>query len=575
MNDPTVNNRLIYVGNRRLFQAATISEGIQKDNSVLLAADKALKDVLATPLTERKNNRTADNEPISVPLREPTAEALEQLSSGGQLTLLLGRLATLMGDNSVSQLTSRLENYLAMMASQQRQGELLSEAFQAAFEQAQSAMDTCESALDNLKTAQTAYNNSVKKLELAETKLNELTPDSPDYEVLKQQIGTLQNELSVHRNNLETALSATETANNSAREQTEKLDNIASRIQGNILTSNQTRQYQTDNLNSIARFTMLLSIFIELVGKNNEESLKNDMALFRTLQESRQKEMLKKSEEYLAETQKAEELNRTMGCVGKVLGALVTVASVVAAVFTGGAALVLAAVSLALILADEIVKASTGISFIQQALNPVIQHVLKPLMDIIGKVISDVLKGLGMNSATAEMVGNILGAVVAAVAMVVVIVGVAVLGKGAVAKLGDVLGRMMNEMVKKLLPDVLKQVMQNGSRVLTQGVQRLAGVSGRQSIILNKMALGMTGGNVIAQSGGAIAEGVFLKKASDAYASFSMALFSGEQIRMWLKEAVEKFGDNNNITQELQKTLSSVIQQHSDTSRSVLRQIRA
>ncbi len=137
---------------------------------------------------------------------------------------------------------------------------------------------------------------------------------------------------------------------------------------------------------------MLLSIFIELVGKNNEESLKNDMALFRTLQESRQEEMLKKSEEYQEETRKAEVLNRTMGCVGKVVGALLTVASVVAAAFTGGAALGLAAASLALILTDGIVKAATGTSFIQEALNPVIQHVLKPLMDIIGKAVAKIRK---------------------------------------------------------------------------------------------------------------------------------------------------------------------------------------
>ncbi len=48
-----------------------------------------------------------------------------------------------------------------------------------------------------------------------------------------------------------------------------------------------------------------------------------------------------------------------MGCIGKVLGALLTIVSVVAAVFTGGASLALAAVGLAVMVADEIVKAAT------------------------------------------------------------------------------------------------------------------------------------------------------------------------------------------------------------------------
>ncbi|MCP0723174.1 type III secretion system translocon subunit SctE, partial [Salmonella enterica subsp. enterica serovar Montevideo] len=42
----------------------------------------------------------------------------------------------------------------------------------------------------------------------------------------------------------------------------------------------------------------------------------------------------------------------------------------------------------AVMVADEIVKAATGVSFIQQALNPIMEHVLKPLMELIGKAIT-------------------------------------------------------------------------------------------------------------------------------------------------------------------------------------------
>ncbi|HCZ4708602.1 TPA: type III secretion system translocon subunit SctE [Salmonella enterica subsp. enterica serovar Saintpaul str. CFSAN004144] len=571
MNDPVIHGWQVFSRNHQSSQASAASVRAQTDNNFLLVANKALKDILATPLTENKNGRAADNDPMFVTLRAPAAEIQEQLNSKGRLTLLLGSLATLVGDNSVLQLTTRLKNRLAMMASQRRQGEQLSADFQVAFEQAQSAMDVYKNTLGCVASAQKAYRDSAGKLELAEEKLNGLTPDSLGYESLKQQVDTLRNELSVLRNNLDMALSAARAAHNSAKEKTEKLDTITSQMQGGLLTGSYIGQQQTDNLNSIARFTLLLSMFIELVGKNNEESLNNDMALFRTLQESRKEEMLRKSEEYQEETRKAEVLNRTMGCIGKVVGALLTVASVVAAAFTGGAALGLAAASLALILADGIVKASTGTSFIQQALNPVIQHVLKPLMDIVGKVVSEILQKLGVDKAKAEMVGNILGAIVAAVASVAVIVAVAILGKSAVSKLGHVLNKMMGEAIKKLLPDVLKHVMQNGSRILTHGTQRLAGISGS----LDKAMLGLRSTNTTLQSGGAVAEGVFLKKASDAFASFTLARFSGEQLRQWLKQAVETFGDNNKITLELQKTLSSVIQQHSDASHFVLRQIRA
>lgn len=216
-----------------------------------------------------------------------------------------------------------------------------------------------------------------------------------------------------------------------------------------------------------------------------------------------------------------------MGCIGKVLGALLTIVSVVAAVFTGGASLALAAVGLAVMVADEIVKAATGVSFIQQALNPIMEHVLKPLMELIGKAITKALEGLGVDKKTAEMAGSIVGAIVAAIAMVAVIVVVAVVGKGAAAKLGNALSKMMGETIKKLVPNVLKQLAQNGSKLFTQGMQRitsgLGNVGSKMGLqtnalskelvgnTLNKVALGMEVTNTAAQSAGGVAEGVFIK----------------------------------------------------------------
>lgn len=151
-------------------------------------------------------------------------------------------------------------------------------------------------------------------------------------------------------------------AGSDAKAKAEKADNILTKFQGttNAASQSQVAQGEKDNLSNVARLTMLMAMFIEIVGKNTEESLQSDLALFSALQEGRQAEMEKKSTEFQEETRKAEETNRIMGCIGKVLGALLTIVSVVAAVFTGGASLALAAVGLAVMVADEIVKAATG-----------------------------------------------------------------------------------------------------------------------------------------------------------------------------------------------------------------------
>ncbi|EDU1375866.1 SPI-1 type III secretion system needle tip complex protein SipB, partial [Salmonella enterica subsp. enterica serovar Paratyphi A] len=565
-----------------------------KNTDFLKAADKAFKDVVATKAGDLKAGTKSGESAINtVGLKPPTDAAREKLSSEGQLTLLLGKLMTLLGDVSLSQLESRLAVWQAMIESQKEMGIQVSKEFQTALGEAQEATDLYEASIKKTDTAKSVYDAAAKKLTQAQNKLQSLDPADPGYAQAEAAVEQAGKEATEAKEALDKATDATVKAGTDAKAKAEKADNILTKFQGtaNAASQNQVSQGEQDNLSNVARLTMLMAMFIEIVGKNTEESLQNDLALFNALQEGRQAEMEKKSAEFQEETRKAEETNRIMGCIGKVLGALLTIVSVVAAVFTGGASLALAAVGLAVMVADEIVKAATGVSFIQQALNPIMEHVLKPLMELIGKAITKALEGLGVDKKTAEMAGSIVGAIVAAIAMVAVIVVVAVVGKGAAAKLGNALSKMMGETIKKLVPNVLKQLAQNGSKLFTQGMQRitsgLGNVGSKMGLqtnalskelvgnTLNKVALSMEVTNTAAQSAGGVAEGVFIKNASEALADFMLARFAMDQIQQWLKQSVEIFGENQKVTAELQKAMSSAVQQNADASRFILRQSRA
>ncbi|SUF94345.1 pathogenicity island 1 effector protein [Salmonella enterica] len=565
-----------------------------RTRTFLKAADKAFKDVVATKAGDLKAGTKSGESAINtVGLKPPTDAAREKLSSEGQLTLLLGKLMTLLGDVSLSQLESRLAVWQAMIESQKEMGIQVSKEFQTALGEAQEATDLYEASIKKTDTAKSVYDAATKKLTQAQNKLQSLDPADPGYAQAEAAVEQAGKEATEAKEALDKATDATVKAGTDAKAKAEKADNILTKFQGtaNAASQNQVSQGEQDNLSNVARLTMLMAMFIEIVGKNTEESLQNDLALFNALQEGRQAEMEKKSAEFQEETRKAEETNRIMGCIGKVLGALLTIVSVVAAVFTGGASLALAAVGLAVMVADEIVKAATGVSFIQQALNPIMEHVLKPLMELIGKAITKALEGLGVDKKTAEMAGSIVGAIVAAIAMVAVIVVVAVVGKGAAAKLGNALSKMMGETIKKLVPNVLKQLAQNGSKLFTQGMQRitsgLGNVGSKMGLqtnalskelvgnTLNKVALGMEVTNTAAQSAGGVAEGVFIKNASEALADFMLARFAMDQIQQWLKQSVEIFGENQKVTAELQKAMSSAVQQNADASRFILRQSRA
>lgn len=569
-------------------------EHVRKGDNFVKAADNALKSILATKASETNGASAAKmdaNSLKSIPLTPPSAAAQEALNAEGTLTLLLGQLMALMGEVSVSQLEARLDAWKAMVESNKAMGEKISSEFQSAMAEAESAMESYSDALDALKVIKQKQEAQAKVLQDAQAKLAGLKPTEAGYQEALASVEQASKEAETLQQSVDAAEKKAMTAHTNATEKAEKADKILTQAQGMNLPRSQNDQNAEDNLTSVARMTMLMSMFVQLVGKNSEDALQADLEIFKALQEGRQKEMDAKAAEYAKEAQKAEEVNKVMGCVGKIVGALLTIASVIGAVFSGGASLALAAVGLALMGADEIVKAATGTSFIQQALNPIMEAVLKPLMEAIGKAISKVLEALGVEKKTADFVGSILGAVFAAVAMVAVIVVVAVVGKGAASKLGDMMNKLLGETIKKLMPTVLRQLASNGSKVLSQGMQRLTSGLGElgakaglktdalsKELIansINKAVLGLEVAHTTAQSAGSVTQGVFLKNSTEALADFTIARASNEQIQKWLSEAVDKFSNDLKVTQELQQMLSAAVQNSSETARAVLRQSRA
>lgn len=567
---------------------------VRKGDSFVKAADEALKAVLASKASETDAGTSVKidaNGLKSVPLTPPSAAAKEALNSEGTLTFLLGQLMALMGEVSISQLEARLDAWKAMIEANKALGDKISSDFQSAVADAESAMDAYQDAINELKNIKQRQDAQSKVLQSAQDKLSKLKPSDSGYQEALASVEQASKEAESLQKQVDAAEQKTMNAHLDATAKAEKADKILTQAQGLNLPRSQNEQHAEDNLTSVARMTMLMSMFVQLVGKNSEESLKADLDIFKALQEGRQKEMETKAAEYAKEVQKAEEVNRIMGCVGKIVGALLTIASIVGAVFSGGASLALAAVGVALMVADEITKAATGTSFIQQALNPIMENILKPLMEAIGKALSDALSAMGVDKKTADLVGCILGAVLAAVAMVAVIAVVAVVGKGAASKLGDMMSKLLGETIKKLLPTVLRQLASNGSKVLSQGMKRLTSGLGdlgakaglktdalSKELIgntINKSVLGLEVAHTGAQSAGSVTQGVFLRNSTEALADFTVAKASNEQIQMWLRDAVEKFSNDLRVTQELQQMLSAAAQNSAETARTILRQSRA
>lgn len=580
MSEASSIGRSGYLQNPRLAEAAF--ESVRKDSNFLDAADKALKSLLAVKAGEDNGKvKVTERELTTPPLIQPTPKAKEELNSAGKLALLLGQLMVLMGDVSLSQLEGRLATWKAMMESQKTMGEQLSQELQGALEGAEQATDAYQSALNTFKANKSILDAANKKLAQAKTKLDGLSPEDAGYTQVLAVRDQAASESLLAKQNVDQAEQNARLAHSLVVEKAQNANTLLTQAQGLGLKNETVQKSEKDNLSNVAKLTMLMAMFVELVGKNSEESLQNDLALFQALQEGRQAEMEKKSSEYQKEVRKSEELNRVMGCVGKILGALLTIVSVVAAVFTGGTSLALAAVGLALMVADEMCQAFAGFSFIQEALKPLMENVLKPLMELIGKAISKELEAHGLNKNTAEMVGAIVGAVLAAVVMIAAIVVVVLLGKGAAAtNFGKMLSKLLGNAIKKIVPDVLKTLAKNAGSTIGRVAEKVGLRTDKlgKELMANRLKTFAVAGEVVnagTQAGGGVASGVFMKKASDAMADFYLARTSVEQISRWLEQAVETFSDSQKVTQELNKAMSAALQQNAEASRFVLRQSRA
>ncbi|EEO2115892.1 SPI-1 type III secretion system needle tip complex protein SipB, partial [Salmonella enterica subsp. enterica serovar Kentucky] len=231
VNDASSISRSGYTQNPRLAEAAF--EGVRKNTDFLKAADKAFKDVVATKAGDLKAGTKSGESAINtVSLKPPTDAAREKLSSEGQLTLLLGKLMTLLGDVSLSQLESRLAVWQAMIESQKEMGIQVSKEFQTALGEAQEATDLYEASIKKTDTAKSVYDAAAKKLTQAQNKLQSLDPADPGYAQAEAAVEQAGKEATEAKEALDKATDAAVKAGTDAKAKAEKADNILTKFQG-------------------------------------------------------------------------------------------------------------------------------------------------------------------------------------------------------------------------------------------------------------------------------------------------------------------------------------------------------
>lgn len=215
-----------------------------------------------------------------------------------------------------------------------------------------------------------------------------------------------------------------------------------------------TIDMESRGLEGAAKLAYLMAKMRELLGNTMLEGMSSQREIFQEMQRIAQENAEKRAEEVDDKLRKAEEARKWAAIGGKILGWLAAVAGVVGAIFTGGASLALAAVGIALLAADEIVQATGGKSFMDKIMQPIMDQVMK-LVEFVADIASKLLKELGAGEAS-EMIGNVIAAVAVALAMI----AAAVVGAKLAGVAGNLMGKVIGEGVKRSINDTIKRITQ-------------------------------------------------------------------------------------------------------------------
>ncbi|MFG0392455.1 type III secretion system translocon subunit SctE [Pseudomonas sp. zbq_4] len=479
----------------------------------------------------------------------PSAERARK-GSEDRFTLLMASLINLLGDVSLESLKSRMEILRSAAKASAEGNKALSDDYLSALAELEAAVASASVSEQELAAAKAKVDSAQRALADAEAALGKTEPGTPEHAKALAARDLAQGNLTAAQQLLSKAELKYLAAVKVAGEAGKKAEALARSVENAGLGDKPVLDGIKRQLNAAATMVLLMTRFAALMGESAENKIEAEQELFRSMQAARQEYMEKKSEEYLEQVRKAEAASKTAGCIGKILGAVLTVVSVVGAAFTGGASLALAAVGVGLMAADMVVKELTGVSFMEKAMEPLMDNILGPMIQGIGKGIADLLKKAGVDAASADMAGMIMGAIIGAVVMVAVLVVVAVVGKSAAGRVASAMGNMFGKLANKMAPQMLKQAaraVSNGfSSVMTKARTSIGLKSDAISLEMYASRLAASvavveAGGVAAQSALETKSGIHQRNAAQHLAEFELAKVISEQMKNYLSDMVQLF----------------------------------
>jgi len=521
-------------------------------------------------------------------LTEPNPEAGNKtMDATARMLALLGKINQLTSDSSLQNQLTQLKTFNASMTGVENSYSELATALESQGEQWANDSDALKQAQGEstrlekeAKSAESDLKNAQSALAKLEAQAHEQNPVSSE---LTQQIDDARKTVvaaqtavdkktqafNQHtKDSLNPAIKAEQTSRQAldkTLEQSRTLTNSTPVQQQAIIENNRKQNDQQSK-----SLTFLIALMSQLIDQSASNDLKAAAELKNKLSEAAAKDSEKKAQEYEDSVRKSEEMQKVMGCIGKILGWVITAVSFAAAIFTGGASLAFAAVGLALAVGDEISQAVNGVSFMAQAMKPLMEAIVQPLMELLGSVYAKILESFGVDKSTAQMIGQIMGAIAAAMIMVA-----AVVVAGSVAsKLSSVVAKkigsnVMDKAMNNIVGDVLKRIGQGVGRSMGLQEAKIAQVGVRSEMALSAASMG----NTAIQTAGNIITADMKVDAAKAKAQLLNNTALQELLNDMLERAVDAFKTRIESTNSIVKNISSIAENNMQAGQYITRKM--
>jgi invasin B len=486
---------------------------------VAKAAQKTAQALFATSIpVDGENAETVPGNDRSKPALTPPAG--KHVFSGAVLTQLLGALNELLGKDALAEWTSNLASRKEAAEAHRKTLEGNANEFGDAVDAADAAVNAYAAAKEQSAAAKTGLDSAKEQADAAEAELQSLEHDDPARPQVLHKYEIAQKALLAATQKHTAAVANEKTLSTDVLQKVRIATDVEKRVNAESNRSPLRRGEQPELTSSAARLSLLMAEMTRLMGDGAEANMKADQEFMKEIQTERQKALEKSAADYAAEVEKAEQANKTMGCIGKIIGGIILAVSIIAIPFTAGASLALAVIGVGLTVADMVTEAVTGTSLTEMALAPVMKA-LQKLVELVGKVISDALEAAGVPPEKAKMIGNILASVAVAVIMIAVMIGVAIVARGPA--------------VTKMFQSVVK----TGSKMLANVTKETAKKATMLSDIASSSLKLWGQGN---KTYGEVAVGVHTRNAADASAEMEFSRFTVQQVERYLTDAAETFG---------------------------------